>query len=273
VEEPATASPLFALTNVVCTPHLGASTTEAQENVGIESARLIMDFMATGTIKNAVNAPALDAPAMAAIEPYRNLAAKIGSLQAQLLDGKLKKFSITYAGPAFGNERSRSRQVLMLAALEGFFRHYLSSPVNYVSVPHFAREHGIQLEEVSSSDTEGFINLLTIKVETSKGQKRVSGAIFGERLPRIVYIDSHTMDTIPEGHIVFFANDDRPGMLGMVGTLLGANKVNIGSVSMGRDKTGGTALACLTVDGPVPEGVLKELEGKKGILWAKQVSI
>jgi D-3-phosphoglycerate dehydrogenase len=272
-DEPLKQSPLFELDDVTLTPHLGASTIEAQENVGIESARLVMDFLSTGAIKNAVNAPALDAPALARIEPLRVLASRIGSLQAQLLDGKLKRFSVTYAGTAFGDERSRSRQVLTLAALEGFFRHYLSSPVNYVSVPHFAREHGIALEEATSSDTEGFINLLTVKVETTKGQRRVSGAIFGERLPRIVAIDGLMMDTIPEGTIVFFANDDRPGMLGMVGTLLGANKVNIASVSMGRDKTGGTALACLNIDGPVPEPVLKELEGSRGIVWARQVTL
>lgn len=272
-EEPPKNSPLFELDEVTLTPHLGASTVEAQENVGIESAQLLMSFLTTGTIKNAVNAPALDAPAMARIEPFRNLAARIGSLHAQLLDGKLKKVSVTYAGEAFGDERSRSRQVLRLAALEGFFRHYLSSPVNSVSVPHFAKEHGIQLEESTSSDTEGFVNLLTVKVETTKGQRRISGAIFGERSPRIVNIDGHSMDTLPEGHMIFFANDDRPGMLGMVGTLLGSNKVNIASVSMGRDKTGGTALACLNVDGAAPQAVIDELGNAKGILWAKQVAL
>lgn len=272
-EPPSKQNPLLELDDVTLTPHLGASTVEAQENVGIEAARLLMDFLATGSIKNAVNAPALDAPALARIAPFRSLASKIGSLQAQLLDGKLKRFSVTYAGPAFGDERSRSRQVLTIAALEGFFRHYLSSPVNYVNVPHFAREHGIALEETTSSETEGFVNLLTVKVETTKGQRRISGAIFGERAPRITHIDGNTIDATPEGHMVFFANDDTPGMLGMVGTILGRNQVNIATVSMGRDRKAGTALACLNVDGEVPGPVLRELEGSRGIVWVKQVAL
>ena len=115
--------------------------------------------------------------------------------------------------------------------------------------------------------------MLTVKIETTTGQRRISGAIFGERSPRIVYIDGYSMDTSPQGHMVFFANDDRPGMLGLVGTLLGNNKVNIASVSMGRDKTGGTALACFNVDGSVPAKVLDELGHSKGILWAKQVTL
>jgi D-3-phosphoglycerate dehydrogenase len=270
-EEPLKASPLTELDDMVLTPHLGASTVEAQENVGIEAAQLIMDFLGTGAIRNAVNAPALDPAALARIAPYRSLVAKIGSLQAQLLDGKLKRFSVTYAGPAFGDERSRSRQVLTIAALEGFFRHYLTSPVNYVNVPHFAREHGIALEEATSSETEGFINLITVRVETTKGVRRVSGAIFGERAPRITYIDDYSMDATPEGHMVFYANDDTPGILGMVGSHLGKNQVNIASVSMGRDKKAGTALACFSVDNPVPDAVLKEIETSRGILWVKQV--
>lgn len=272
-EPPAKGHPLFEVDDATLTPHLGASTVEAQENVGIEAARLIMDFLKEGSIKNAVNAPALDAPALARVAPYRSLAAKIGSLQAQLLDGKLKRFSVTYAGPMFGDERSRSRQVLTIAALEGFFRHYLSSPVNYVNVPHFAREHGIALEEITSSETEGFVNLLTVKVETTKGQRRISGAIFGERSPRITHIDTFTMDATPEGTMVFFANDDTPGMLGMVGTILGRNQVNIATVSMGRDRKSGTALACLNIDGEVPATVIKELEGSRGIVWVKQVVV
>jgi len=272
-EPPSKQHPLFEVDDATLTPHLGASTLEAQENVGIEAARLLMDFLATGAIKNAVNAPALDAPALARISPYRLLATRIGSLQAQLLDGKLRRFSVVYAGPAFGDERSRSRQVLTIAALEGFFRHYLSSPVNYVNVPHFAREHGIALEETTSSVTEGFINLLTVKVETTKGERRISGAIFGERAPRITNIDNYSMDATPEGHMVFFANDDTPGMLGMVGTILGRNQVNIATVSMGRDRKAGTALACLNVDGEVPPNVLRELEGTRGIVWVRQVSV
>jgi D-3-phosphoglycerate dehydrogenase len=270
-EPPAKGHPLFEADDATLTPHLGASTIEAQENVGIEAARLIMEFLDQGTIKNAVNAPALDAPALARIAPYRSLASKIGSLQAQLLDGKLKRFSVTYAGQAFGDERSRSRQVLTIAALEGFFRHYLSSPVNYVNVPHFAREHGIALEETTSSETEGYVNLLTVKIETTSGSRRISGAIFGERSPKITNIDTYTMDATPDGHMIFFANDDTPGMLGMVGTILGRNQVNIATVSMGRDRKAGTALACLNVDNEITGGVLKELEATRGIVWVRRV--
>jgi len=261
--------PLTGLDNIVLTPHLGASTQEAQENVGIMSGRQIKAYLLQGEIENSINTVSLDAQEVARIEPYVKLMHSIGGLQAQLLDGKLQRIRVLFAGAEFADGGARRRKALVLSALEGFFRHYLNAPVNRVSVMHFAKEHGIDIDEAKSTDSGGFENLVTLEVETDAGRRIVSGALFGANRPRIVMIDGYTMDAVPEGIALLFRNDDRPGMLGIVGQVLGQAGVNIANVSMGRDMSGGTALAFMNIDSE-PNAVLRAaLEALEGVPWLR----
>lgn len=270
-------SPLLTQDKLVLTPHLGASTLEAQETVGIMSGRQLKAFLLDGEIRNAVNTLALDAHELNHLEPYLILARRLGSLHAQLLDGELKRFQVTAAGPAFEGDDAKGSnarlRVLTLSALEGFFSHYLSAPVNRVSVPHFAREHGIAIAESSSNDAQGYANLLVVQLETSAGERTVAGALFGKRNARLVMIDDYSLDALPEGRALIFKNYDRPGMLGRVTSILGGAGVNIANVNLGRDESGGTALAFLNLDSEPSGETIQELQAIDGIPWVRVVDL
>jgi len=268
-EPPAPDSPLRGTERTTLTPHLGASTVEAQEMVGTDAARQIRGYLTAGAVENAVNAPALDPADLEALAPFAELARRLGSLQAQLLEGELERLRISLGGPVF---EGRDKTVLLRACLEGFFRHYQSQPVNFVNVDLFAEEHGIALEEVTSSDRRGYVNLVTVEVVTRGGRRSAAGTIFGERSPRLVFVDSYHMDAILEGEAMLLANDDRPGMLGQIASALGAGGVNIANVSLGRDAPSGTALAFLNLDQEPDEDMLTHLRTMPGILWLRGVS-
>ncbi len=269
-EPPPGDNPVLTSPHTSLTPHLGASTREAQELVGVLTARQVVGYLRDGSIVNAVNMFRIDPKVAARIAPWQDLGEKLGSLQAQLLHGAIERIEITTAGDALDDE---SKPILARAVLTGFFRHFLEAPVNYVNVAHFAREKGIRLVESAEDDARGFRDLLTVEVTTSKGSRRLAGTIFGERRPRIVFVDDYMAEVRPEGHMVLFANDDTPGIMGMAGSLLGKNGVNIAYMSMGRDAEGGTALAVLGIDGPMPDAVLEKLAASKGIVWARRVAL
>ena len=254
----------------VLTPHLGASTREAQELVGELTARQVVANLRDEAITNAVNMVRIDPQVAKRLAPFRLLAEKLGSLQAQLLHGKIEGIEINYAGGAFDDE---AKPLLTRAVLTGFFRHFLDAPVNYVSVPHFSKEIGLQLSESSGGSSEGYRDLLSVRVHTTEGSRRLSGTLFGERRPRIIRVDNYDTDVSPEGHLLFFANDDTPGIMGMAGTTLGNDGVNIAYMSMGRDQAGGTALAVLGIDSPLPDKTRKTLEQARGILWVRPVQL
>lgn len=263
-------SPLLELEKVIVTPHLGASTREAQEAVGKESAAQIIDYLANGAVQNAVNMVAIEPALVRRVGAWMTLAERLGSLAAQLRDAPVRRILISYAGELFG---TNERKLLSLALLKGFLQHFIADPVNYVNAAHFAREHGVDVVEQTSFMTEGFLNLVALTVETSAGARRVSGTIFGEKHPRLVYIDGYDCDAPPEGHIFLVSNNDTPGIIGRIGTLLGEARVNIATMSVGRDTSGGTALAILNVDSPVPPEVAKRLEAGPGILWTRTVKL
>lgn len=263
-------SPLLALEKVIVTPHLGASTREAQEAVGKASAAQIIAYLRDGAVANAVNMVAIDPALARKVEPWQRLCERLGSLAAQLREGAVRRVVISYAGEFFA---TNERKLLTLALLKGFLRHYVDAPVNYVNAAVFAREHGVDVVEQTSLLTEGFLNLVSMTVETTAGARRVAGTIFGERHPRLVYIDGYDCDALPEGSMFFVSNNDTPGIIGKIGTLLGAAGVNIATMSVGRDRSGGTALAILNVDSPVPAPVAKRLEEEPGILWTRSVRL
>ncbi len=264
------AHPLLALDEVVATPHLGASTKEAQEAVGKESARQLIDYLRHGAVANAVNMVAVEPALARKVAAWQALCDRLGSLAAQLREGQVRRVTISYAGEFFGENE---RRLLTLAFLKGFLQHYVDAPINYVNAAHFAREHGVDVVEQTSLFTEGYLNLVSLAVETTAGTRRVAGTIFGEKHPRLVYIDGYDCDALPEGHMFLVSNDDTPGIIGKIGTVLGERRVNIATMSVGRDRSGGRALAIMTVDSPVPADAAAQLEREPGILWTKTVTL
>ena len=246
---------LFEVDRVICTPHLGASTQEAQTNVAVAVAEQIIDFLQNGTIKNAVNAPSVTGEELQKIGPYINLGDRIGSLQAQLADGPIKAVTIEYNGDFRGLDLSP----VSTAVLKGLLTPMVSDGVNFVNAPVLAKSRGIKVREVSSVTSEDYVNLITITAITEKGRNVVSGTIIGKRDPRVVKINDFRLELIPEGHILLIQNLDKPGAIGATGTILGKHNINIGRMQVGQDSDGEHNIIFMQTDTPVPQEVLEEL--------------
>ncbi|RME74924.1 MAG: phosphoglycerate dehydrogenase [Planctomycetota bacterium] len=274
-EEPLPAgSPLLEEPRIVLTPHLGASTREAQEAVGTQSARQLIDYLLHGAITHPVNMVAVDPALAERVEPWTELLRRLGSMQAQLREGTVRQIVLRYAGELFGPSE---RRWLTLGFLAGFLRHFVSAPVNLVNAEHLAREHHLQVVEEATSETYDYTHLVTTEVETVEGGtqalrvRRLAGTIFGQRSPRLVRLDGYQTDALPEGPMLLVSNTDTPGVIGLIGTLLGEQGINIASMYVGRDTTGGTALAILNVDSEPPAEVLERLAAQPGILWVRTI--
>ena len=261
-EEPPGLTPLVAHERVVCTPHLGASTVEAQEAVAIQVAEQVVDYLLQGTIRNAVNVPSVPAEVLNQMAPYLELARKLGRLQSQLGIEGLKKVQIEYAG-----RTAEGRTGLLTAAvLEGLLAASLGERVNLVNAPVVARERGIRVVETSAANGEDYTALMRLRVETRDGAFSLAGAIFGRREPRIVEIDGISIEAIPQGELLVFWNYDRPGLVGSIGTTLGKHSINIGQMQFGREAPGGRAVTVVNVDTPVPPEVMDELRGLPNVV-------
>jgi D-3-phosphoglycerate dehydrogenase len=263
-------NPLLSIEKVLVTPHLGASTKEAQETVARESARQMIAYLREGAVGGAVNMVALDPSLVRRVAAWQALCERMGSMQAQLVEGRVRRLTIAYAGEIFG---SSERKLLTLAVLKGFLSRFADGPVNLVNANHFAKQHGLEIVEQTSLRSEDFVNLVTLSVEGEKGARRLAGTIFGEKQPRIVLVDGYMTDAVPGGHMLLVSNNDTPGIIGKIGTLMGEQKINIATMSVGRDTSGGTALAILNVDSPVPPEVVKRLETESGILWTRTIKL
>ena len=248
--------PLRDLPQVIMTPHLGASTEEAQENVGIEVAEAITDYLVHGAVRNAVNLPNLDAKTYALVKPYLNLGEKLGRLLAQLAPKRNERLVITYGGRATempGDPISRS-------VLKGFLELAGGKDVNQVNVRALASSLGLLVEEVKSSEETDFNEWLHVAVY-SEGQKvSAGGTFFGKQShPRIVRINSLPVEVVPSGVLFLMTNKDRPGIVGYIGTLMGKYKINIANMSLSRDNKGGHALTVLNLDSVPPVELLQEI--------------
>jgi len=263
-------NPLLAVDKIIVTPHLGASTKEAQETVARESAVQMIAYLRDGAVGGAVNMVAMDPALVKKTAAWQTLTEKMGAMQGQLVDGVVKKITIGYAGEVFG---SSERKLLTLALLKGFLGRFAEGPVNLVNAGHFAKRNGLEIEERTSLRSDDFVNLVTLTVEGEKGAKKLAGTIFGEKQPRIVSLDGYQTDAVPLGHMLLVSNNDTPGIIGKIGTLMGEHKVNIATMTVGRDATGGTALAILNVDSPVPAEVVKALEAAPGILGVRTIKL
>ncbi|MGB5156348.1 MAG: phosphoglycerate dehydrogenase [Desulfobacterales bacterium] len=255
-KEPPGASPLFELDRVICTPHLGASTQEAQVNVATAVAGQIIDYLKNGTIANAVNVPSVTGELLKKIGPFLSLADKMGSLITQLSKGPFKEIVIEYTGNFDGLDMSP----VSTAVLRGLLVPVVKDDVNFVNANYIAKERGIKVTETVAAESEDFINLITVKGITSDNTFLVAGTIFGKKDPRIVRINNFRLEMHPSGHLALVHNLDKPGAIGSIGTVLGRNSINIGRMQVGQEEEGERNIILLKTDLPIPEPVLEELK-------------
>ncbi|HXX51522.1 MAG TPA: phosphoglycerate dehydrogenase [Xanthobacteraceae bacterium] len=250
-EEPATHSMLFGLPNVVCTPHLGASTMEAQENVALQVAEQMSDYLLRGAISNAVNFPSISAEEAPKLKPFIALAEKLGSFAGQLTESGVKQVRITYEGVVAG----MNTKALTSAAVAGLLRPMLQD-VNVVSAPIVAKDRGIVVEE-TRRDAEGdYDSLITVTVVTDRQTRSVSGTVYADGRPRIVNIKGIRMDAEFAPSMLYVTNQDKPGFVGRFATLLAEAGINIATFHLGRESAGGNAIALVEIDGTIPADVL-----------------
>jgi len=261
--------PLLTLENFICTPHLGASTKEAQENVAIAVSNQIADYLVNDVARFAVNLPSVSPDLMPKLQPYIDLAEKIGSFIAQTGEGGVEEITITYSGEA----ADLDTPPISVAVLKGLLNPILEEPVNYVNAPGIAKERGIVVNESKRSDSGNFSSLLSLKVKSGLQERTVTGAIFNKSEPRLVEIDQMALEVIPEGNMLYLFNEDQPGVIGSLGQLLAKNQVNISSMQLGREKTGGKAISVVGIDSVVDAAVLDEIKALPHILSVKQVKM
>ncbi len=254
VEEPAKENPLFGHPNVVCTPHLGASTSEAQENVALQVAEQMSDYLLNGAISNAVNFPSISAEEAPKLKPFVALAEKLGSFAGQLTETGLSKVQIAYEG----HVAAMNTKALTSAAVAGLLRPMLQD-INVVSAPVVAKERGIVIEEVTREATGDYDSLITVTVTTERQSRHVSGTVFADGRPRIVNIKGIRMDAEFGPSMVYITNLDKPGFIGKFSSTMGDAGINIATFHVGRQAPGGNAIALIEIDGEMPADVLAKV--------------
>ena len=255
VTEPATQSPLFALPNVVCTPHLGAATSEAQENVALQIAEQMSDYLIRGAISNAVNFPSISAEEAPKLKPFVALAEKLGSFAGQLTETGIKRVQVSYEGVV----AQMNTRALTSAAIAGLLRPMLQD-VNVVSAPIVAKERGIVVEETRREAEGDYESLITVAVVTDRQTRWVAGTVYADGRPRIVNIKGIRIDAEFGPSMLYVTNQDRPGFVGRFATLLAGAGINIATFHLGRETAGGNAIALVEVDGAVPPDVLAQVQ-------------
>ncbi|WP_062204401.1 phosphoglycerate dehydrogenase [Aureimonas sp. AU12] len=262
--EPATDSPLFHLENVVCTPHLGASTTEAQENVALQVAEQMADYLVNGAVSNALNMPSITAEEAPLLTPYVKLAEILGSFAGQLTEDPIDAVEILFDGaPAQMNTRA-----LVSAALAGLMKAQVQT-VNMVSAPLMAKERGIAVSEVRRDKSGVFDGYLKVTVTTKKQTRSVAGTCFSDGKPRFIQIKGINMEADVGRYMLYTANKDVPGVIGELGMTFGKAGINIANFHLGRDEQGGSAIALLYLDEPLSDAFIAQVEALNGIGQAK----
>ncbi len=262
--EPAKDNALFGSDKVVATPHLGASTSEAQENVALQVAEQMSDYLLTGAITNAINMPSITADQAIVMKPWIKLAENLGAFAGQLTETSIKSVEIIYEG----NVAELNTRALTQAAIAGLLKPNLSD-VNMVNAPVVAKERGIQVSEVRRTQHGAYEGYLMLKVTTEKQTREVAGTVFSNGIPRLIQVKGIDMEAHFTPHMLYVTNEDKPGFIGKLGTLLGDAKVNIASFNLGRTAPGGDAIALVEVDDAVPESVLAEIRKVTVVKQAK----
>jgi D-3-phosphoglycerate dehydrogenase len=269
VEEPPKGHPLLKHPRVIATPHLGASTEEAQEKVAVQIAQQVADLLHERGVAGAVNAEVIQLAMKKELRPFTELAERMGALQAQLMTGRLKKLSVVCSGYFL----TQSSELISAAVLKGLLSRLMSDPVNLVNAPVLARELGVVIAERKETDHEVYTHLLTVEFETASERRRLAGTVFGSSSLRLVEIDGYHLEVAPEGYLLFYKNVDRPGMLASAGSILAEASINIAGVALGRDMPGQRALTVMNVDSPIPQAVLSRLERVDGVFEVRAVRL
>ena len=266
-EEPAKANPLFGTRGLICTPHLGASTNEAQVNVAIQIAEQMSDYLLLGGITNAVNVPSLSADEAPRLRPYMALAEKLGRLVGQIAGTEIRSIDVEVEGAA----AELNIKPITGAVLAGVMRSW-SDTVNMVNAPYLAKERGLAVREIRNEGEGDYHTLVALTVGTGQGEKRVEGTLFGNRAPRLVNIFGVPVEAELTGQMIYIVNTDAPGFIGALGTKLGENAINIATFNLGRHAAGGEAVALVAVDDPITAEVARQLHDLPGVLQVVPLS-
>ncbi len=265
-EEPPFNSPLLTLDHVISTPHLGASTVEAQTNVSVSIAKQCLSVLKGGSAKYTVNAPIIPAEHADTIEPFAYLAEKMARFLIQITPGRVEKVEFIYGGEL--SQIGKNTRFITRVALKGILDPILQVPVNIVNAEFIAKERGIGVAETTTPESGGFKSLVTIKVKTDKTEDTVSGTVFLKGRSRIVAIGGYTTDMIPEGYVIVSRHLDKPGVIGRASTILGKMNINIAGMQVGRIRPGEEAIMVLNVDSEVPSEAMEEIRSMPGIFTA-----
>ena len=248
--------PLLGLDNFICTPHLGASTSEAQENVAVAIAKQISEYLRTGVVSNAVNVPSVSSDVLSKVGPYLTLAEMLGFFHMQIAKGGVEEVNLEY----IGEFEDLTIGPITVAFLKGLFTPILQDAVNYVNAPLIAKERGIRVVESKTGHSDDFTSLLSIRVKTTDGENMLAGTVFGKNEPRLVRLNTFRLEALPTGPMLFVYNKDVPGEIGALGTTLGVNGVNISRMTVGREKEHGRNIILLNTDNMISKDLLKTVQ-------------
>lgn len=266
-EEPATESLYFGMANVICTPHLGASTREAQENVARQAASYLADYLLHGIIHAAINLPSTGGEEARQLRPYILLGGQLGEFLGQMVESAVSELEIEYAGEV----QTLNRSALSLAILAGFLRPQLSN-VNAVNAPELARARGLTLVEKTSPSLGAFDTYLRLAVKTARTKRTIAGTLFSDKLPRIIQLMGLDVKADWMRNMLYVTNRDQPGFIGALGTVLGRHGVNIGAFNLGRAKMGRDAIALLGLDEPISDAALAEVQALEAVVETRRLS-
>ncbi|UCG77321.1 MAG: phosphoglycerate dehydrogenase [Nitrospirota bacterium] len=267
--EPPEGNPLVGMDQVICTPHLGASTTEAQENVAIKVAEQIVDYLVSGTIRNAVNFPSIPADQLPRLQPYITLAEKMGTVATQLYGGSITEINMEFKGEA----TDINSEPVTIAAITGLLNPILEEAVNFVNAPFIAKERGIEIKETRSDEASDYHSLLVLRITYDGKEGVITGTLVSRKEPRIIKVDNFPVEIVPEGILLYIQNNDMPGVVGNIGMTLGKNNINIARMHFGRESKGGNAISVVNIDSDVNDDVLKQIKALPNINSVKVIKL
>lgn len=268
-KEPPENNPILAIDSVIATPHLGASTKEAQENVAVAVAEQVVDYLIHGTIRNAINFPSIPSDQIPRLQPYINLAEKLGGFASQMFEGGVTEMTIEYQGDAAAIDTAP----VTIAAIKGFLTPILQETVNFVNAPIIVKERGVEVKEIKSTDQGDYQSLIALRLKARDKESYFAGTLFNKKAPRIVVVEGFKVEIVPEGALLFMYNNDKPGVIGNIGTLLGSNNINIARMHFGRETPGGMAISVVSIDVHASAEILDEIRKLPNILSVKQISL